>query len=337
MAPETPQITVCVPTYNEVRALPELHRRLSAALDGLDPNWELVIADDGSDDGTRELIRRLTAEFPRVRGVLLSRNFGHTPAYLAALAQGSGEWTVLMDADLQDRPEEIPRLLARAREGYDVVYAIKEKRPEGRLMRLAFWGYYRLAGRVSDVPQPADAGPFCVMSRRVVGEVLRLSERSVFLPGVRAFVGFKQSGIEVVRDQREGGRSRIPLRRRISGALDGILAFSKAPLRIASWVGIVVAFLAAISEFFFLYFRLFTDVPVEGLTTVITLLLFLGGVQLLTLGIIGEYLGRVYDEVKGRPRYVVDEWLNLPPRDDPARDVAELEPRAGGARVESGS
>ncbi len=337
MAEGNPQITVCVPTYNEVRALPELHRRLSSVLDPIDPGWELVIADDGSDDGTRELIRQMTAEFPRVRGVLLSRNFGHTPAYLAALAHGAGEWTVLMDADLQDRPEEIPRLLERAREGFDVVYAIKEKRPEGRLMRLAFWSYYRLAGRVSDVPQPADAGPFCVMSRRVVGEVMRLSERSVFLPGVRAFVGFKQSGIEVERDERQGGRSRIPLRRRVAGALDGILAFSKAPLRIASWVGIVVAFLAAISEFFFIYFRLFTDVPVEGLTTVITLLLFLGGVQLLTLGIIGEYLGRVYDEVKGRPRYVVDEWLNLPRLDDPARDVAEVEPRAQGARVESGS
>ncbi len=276
---------------------------------GLD--WELVVADDGSTDGTREHLRELAARDPRVRAVFLSRNFGHTPAYMAALEHSSGTWTVLMDSDLQDEPEVIAEMLAAAEQGADVVYAVKEKRPEGWLLRAAFGLYYRLAGRVSDVEQPPNAGPFCMMSRRAVAAVLEMPERSLFFPGVRAWVGFRQVGIPVQRPERAGGRSRISARRRISGALDGIFAFSTAPLRFAVWLGFAIAAIAGLSEFFFLYFRLFTDVPVPGLTTVITLLLFLGGVQLLTLGVIGEYLGRVYDEVKRRPRYVVEERLNL--------------------------
>jgi len=202
-------ISVATPAHNEVEALPELHRRLAATMEQLGIDWELVVADDGSTDGSREYLRQLTAAEPRVRAVFLSRNFGHTPAYMAALAHSSGQWTVVMDADLQDEPEVIPRLLARAQEGYDVVYAVKETRPERAPMRWAFAAYYRLAGRFSNVDQPPGAGPFCLMSRRAVTEVLGMPERSLFFPGVRSYVGYRQTGVAVDRPPRTGGSSRI--------------------------------------------------------------------------------------------------------------------------------
>jgi dolichol-phosphate mannosyltransferase len=313
-----PSISVAVPVYNETEALPELYERLRRTLDALTGDWELVVADDGSTDGTRTILRDLAARDPRVRAVMLSRNFGHTPAYLAALDHTRGEWTVLMDGDLQDEPEMIPRMLQAAREGFEVVYAIKTKRKEGPLMRAAFSLYYRVAARVSTVPQPAHAGPFCLMSRRVVEEIRRLPEQNVFFPGVRSYVGFRQTGINVDRPARTNGTSRIRIGRRVAGALDGIFAFSNVPLRLAAWMGFLVAALAGALGLMFVYYRIFTDVPVRGFTALMTVLLFLGGVQLLSLGIIGEYLGRIYNEVKGRPRYHVEERLNIgaePPRD----------------------
>jgi len=304
-------LSIGAPACDEIEALPKLRSRLGEVLDPLGLDWELVIADHGSTDGTREWLRAQGEHYPGLRAILLSRNFGHTPAYLAALEHTSGRHTVLMDADLQDQPELIPAMLDKASEGFDVVYAIKARRHEGLLMRLAFSLYYRLAGRISTVPQPSHAGPFCLMSRRVVEEIVALPERHMFFPGVRAYVGFPQAGIPVDRPSRADGTSRISWRRRISGALDGIIAFSHAPLRIASWVGLIVAAGAALLELVLLYLRLFTDNQTPGLTAILTVLLFLGGVQLLSLGVLGEYMGRVYDEVKRRPRYVVEERINL--------------------------
>jgi dolichol-phosphate mannosyltransferase len=308
---DSPFISVAAPARNEIDALPELHRRLESVMAAEGVSWELVIADDGSTDGTREYLRELAGTDPRVKVVLLSRNFGHTPAYVASLDHTSGDWVVLMDSDLQDEPEVIPRMLELSRDGNEVVYAVKEKRPEGFLMRAAFSFYYWLAGRISTVEQPRHAGPFCLMSRRVVDEIGAMPERSLFFPGVRAFVGFKQAGVPVQRPPRAAGSSRIPLSRRIAGALDGILAFSAAPLRFAAWLGLFVALFTSVLELFFIGFKLFADVEVPGFTALITLILFLGGVQLLTLGIVGEYLGKVYDEVKRRPRYIVEESINV--------------------------
>jgi polyisoprenyl-phosphate glycosyltransferase len=317
-------ISVAIPVYNEIEALPDLHRRLERVLSELTESWEIVIADDGSAAETRDYLRELAARDTRVRVVLLSRNFGHTPAYMAALEHCSGEWTVVMDGDLQDEPEVIPRMLAAAQEGADVVYAIKAKRPEGILMRSAFSLYYRLAKRFSKVEQPAHAGPFSLISHRAVGEILELRERNLFFPGVRSYVGHRQVGIQVERPDRSGGRSRIPLRRRITGALDGIFAFSDAPLRIATWMGFTIAAIAAVLAIAATVLRLVSSIYVSGITTVITIVLFLGGVQLITLGIIGEYLGRIYGEVKQRPRYVIEERLNFEAGDAPAvpREVA---------------
>ncbi len=303
-----PFISIAVPAYNEAETLPVLYRRVQETMEAHDLAWELVVADDGSQDGTRQLLREMASRDQRVRAVLLSRNFGHTPAYLAALEHTRGEWVVVMDGDLQDEPEVIPRLLQTARGGgYDVVYAVKTRRQEGALMRLAFSAYYKLAGRVSTVPQPAHAGPFCLMSRRVVQEVARLQERNIFFPGVRSYVGFRQAGVEIERPARAAGRSRISLGRRIVGGLDGIFAFSNVPLRLAAWMGLIVAVLAGALGLMFVYFKIFTEVKVQGFTALVTILLFLGGVQLLSLGIIGEYLGRVYNEVKRRPRSHVEE------------------------------
>lgn len=313
-----PRISVAVPAHNEIEALPELHRRIESVMEGLGATWELVVADDGSTDGTRDFLRGLAGRDPRVKAVLLSRNFGHTPAYMAALEHASGQWVVVMDSDLQDEPEVIPRMLERAEQGNDVVYAIRGSRPESLPMRIAFGLYYRLAGRVSNVPQPPHAGPFSMLSRRVVDRIAELGERSLFFPGVRSYVGFSQVGIQVDRDERAGGRSRIPLGRRIAGALDGLLSFSSAPLRLASLLGIAIAGLTAALMLMFVYFKLFTEVPVRGFTALVTVILFVGGIQLLTVGIIGEYLARVYDEVKGRPRYIVDERLNLAESPAPA-------------------
>jgi polyisoprenyl-phosphate glycosyltransferase len=329
-------LSIGAPACNEIDALPELRRRLGDVLDPLGLDWELVVADDGSTDGTREWLRAQGERDPRLRAVLLSRNFGHTPGYLAALEHTSGRHTVLMDADLQDEPELIPAMLDKASEGFDVVYAVKARRHEGLPMRLAFSLYYRLAGRISTVPQPSHAGPFCLMSRRVVEEIMALPERHMFFPGVRAYVGFPQAGIPVDRPSRADGTSRITWHRRVSGALDGIIAFSHAPLRIATWVGLVVAAGAALLELVLLYLRLFTDMQTPGMTAILTVLLFLGGVQLLSLGVLGEYMGRVYDEVKRRPRYVVEERINLatPEGEDGrrARESDVRQPLAPGGR-----
>jgi polyisoprenyl-phosphate glycosyltransferase len=329
MPASVPEISVAVPAYNEEGCLPELYRRVRETMERAGLDWELVIADDGSEDRTREIIRDLGERDPRVKGVFLSRNFGHTPAYMASMEHARGDWVVVMDGDLQDEPEVIPNLLARAREGYDVVYVVKGKRQEGPAMRMAFSGYYRVAKHLSSVPQPAHAGPFCLMSRRVVEEIRRIPERSVFFPGIRAYVGFRQTGVEVSRPARADGASRIRLAKRIVGALDGIFAFSQVPLRLATYLGAFTALLAGVLGVVFLYLGAFTDVPVAGWTSLITVILFLGGVQLLTLGILGEYLGRVYEEVKGRPRYVVAERVNMDEEEDAGQAARSLARRDG--------
>jgi glycosyltransferase involved in cell wall biosynthesis len=321
-----PYISVAIPAYNEIEGLPELYRRVESTMAELAVDWEMVVSDNASTDGTREYLRELAARDRRVRVLLMSRNFGHSNAHQAVLEHSDGEWTVLMDADLQDEPEAIPRLLDKAAEGYDVVYAVRAKRPEGLAMRLATAGFYRLVGTISNVKQPPNAGPFSLMRRRVVEELRALPESHAFFPGLRAFVGFRQTGLPLERPPRAGRKPRLGLRRRIAHALDGIIAFSNVPLRMASWLGFGVALLAGMLEFFFLYFKLFTNVEVEGFYALITAILFLGGVQMFTLGVFGQYLGRVYDEVKGRPRYIVAERLNFPREATPAAVDSSVEP-----------
>jgi polyisoprenyl-phosphate glycosyltransferase len=315
------EISVAVPCHNEIDTLPELHRRLAETLDGIGVSWELVVVDDFSSDGTRDLLRGLAERDPRVRAVLLSRNFGLARSHMAALEHSSGTWTVVMDADLQDEPEVIPRMLELAREGHDVVYAVRSTRGEGPLMRFATAAFYRIMSRISEVPHPSQAGSFSMLSRRAVERIVAMPERNLFFPGLRAFVGFDQAALALHRPARAEGKPRVTVRSKLAYGLNALFAFSNAPLRLATWLGMLVAGAAGVLLLVFLYFKFFTDKAIPGFTGLITVILFLGGVQLLTLGVIGEYVGRVYNEVKRRPRYVAEEGLNLDLEDDAAEVV----------------
>ncbi len=309
-------ISVAVPCHNELESLPELHRRLAETLDELGVTWELVVVDDYSTDGTRDRLRELAQSDPRVRAVLLSRNFGLARAHMAALRNSSGTWTVVMDSDLQDEPEVIPRMLELAEEGHDVVYCVRSTRGEGRLMRFATAVFYKIMKRISEVPHPSQAGSFSMLSRRAVEEITAMPERNIFFPGLRAYVGYDQVAISAHRPARSDGPPRVTVRSKLAYGLNALFAFSNAPLRLATWMGFIVAGSSAVLALVFIYLKYFTDKAIPGFTGLITVMLFLGGVQLITLGVIGEYVGRIYDEVKRRPRYVVGEGLNVEPRPD---------------------
>jgi glycosyltransferase involved in cell wall biosynthesis len=315
------QISVVVPCHNELETLPELHRRLSETLDGIDVSWEMVVVDDFSTDGTRDLVRGLAQRDPRVRAVLLSRNFGLARAHVAGLHHSSGTWTVVMDADLQDEPEVIPRMLELAEAGHDIVYCVRGTRGEGRMMRFATAAFYKIMSRIAEVPHPSQAGSFSMLSRRAVHGIVALPERNVFFPGLRAFMGFDQAPLRVDRPARRPGQDHVSLRAKFAYGLNALFAFSNAPLRLATWIGLITAGGGAILALVYIYMKFVVGHAVPGFTGLLTVILFLGGVQLITLGVIGEYVGRIYSEVKRRPRYVVAEGLNLEPAED---DVIEV-------------
>jgi polyisoprenyl-phosphate glycosyltransferase len=314
------QISVVVPCHNELETLPELHRRLAETLDGIGMSWELVVVDDFSTDGTRDLLRGLAQRDPRVRAVMLSRNFGLARAHMAGLRHSAGRWTVVMDADLQDEPEAIPRMLELAEEGHDVVYAVRGARGEGRLMRFATAAFYRIMSRIAEVPHPSQAGSFSILSRRAVNGIVAMPERNVFFPGLRAFLGYDQAAVRVDRPAGQG-RDHVSFRAKLAYGLNALFAFSNAPLRLATWLGFVTAGGAAILALVYIYLKYVTGGAVPGFTGLITVILFIGGVQLITLGVIGEYIGRIYSEVKRRPRYVVGDTVNVAEQED---DVAEV-------------
>lgn len=304
----SPRLTVAAPVYNEIEILPELIRRLDTVLDEV-PNGphEIVIVDDGSTDGTRELLLTGVVSRHRLVAVALSRNFGHQAALSAALDHAGGDAVVLMDGDLQDAPEAIPGFVARYREGYDVVYAQRSSRQEGLLHRAAYAFAYRLIAGLSSVKLPLDAGDFGLMSRRVVDQLRDAPERQRYLRGLRAWVGFRQIGVPVHRAERAAGRSKYSWSRLFGLAFDGLFSFSVAPLRAAAILGFLAI---AVSSLFAIYSviakLLFGQVP-QGFTALIVVMTFLSGMNLLFLGLLGEYLGRVYEEVKRRPLYVADQ------------------------------
>ena len=300
------RLSVAIPLHDEEQVLPELLRRLGAVLDALPGGpHEMVLVDDGSNDGTLELLEEAAARDPRIVVVVLSRNFGHQAALTAALEFVSGDATVLMDGDLQDAPEAIPRFVERFREGYDVVYAKRVRRKEGVLLRLGYYVFYRLAARMSDTPMPLDAGDFGLMSQRVVEQLRRAPERHRYLRGLRSWVGFRQTGIEVERLERYSGRSKYSPRKLLQLAFNGVFAFSIVPLRAAALIGLATMGMTSLFALYSLYAKLFHDRSPRGFTALVMLVSFLSGVHLLFLGVIGEYVGRVYEEVKRRPPFVV--------------------------------
>ncbi|HUL69232.1 MAG TPA: glycosyltransferase family 2 protein [Gemmatimonadales bacterium] len=304
---QPPRVSVAVPMYNEEAVLPEFLRRLGAVLDETPGGpHEIVIVDDGSRDRTLAQLEAAAAQDPRLVVVALSRNFGHQAALTAALDHVTGDVTVLMDGDLQDQPESIPTFLRSYADGYDVVYAQRASRKEGLWLRASYAIYYRLLSKLSNLQLPVDAGDFGLMSRRVVEQIRRTPERHRYLRGLRAWAGFRQIGIPVDRQERYAGRSKYSLAKLFRLAFDGIFAFSIAPLRAAAILGLIAIVLSTLFSIYSLVAKLFFHQSPKGFTALILVVTFLSGVNLFFLGVIGEYVGRIYEEAKSRPLYIVD-------------------------------
>jgi dolichol-phosphate mannosyltransferase len=300
--------SIIAPIYNEKDNLPELHRRVSEVMKTLGQPWELILVDDGSSDGSTELIRELAKRDKHVRPVIFARNFGHQLAVTAGLDYSRGEAVVIIDADLQDPPELIPQMAEKWKEGYEVVYAVRAEREGESWFKL--WTaslFYRLIYRITDVKIPLDAGDFRLMDRKVVNVMNSMRERHRFLRGMSAWVGFKQIGIEYKRAARKAGETKYPFRKMFRLALNAITSFSYFPLQVATFFGFFSAGIAILAIPVVIYLRASGSQAFFGQATTLIAVLFLGGVQLISLGILGEYIGRLYDEAKGRPLYIVRE------------------------------
>lgn len=310
-------LSVVVPIYNEQANLPALAQRLSAALESCGEDWEIIFVDDGSTDGSGELLRQLHQQDPRNKVLVLSRNFGQQPAISAGIHHAAGQCVILIDADLQDPPELIPEMVRQWHGGAQVVLGRRASRKDRGLRGLGFRLFYPLMRWLSDLPRDCEGGIFCLMDRAVIELIDRLPERHRFLPGLRSWLGFRQTTVSYDRQPRAAGRPKQTLRRLLAYAADAIFSFSFKPLRLATLLGFVVssgAFVLAV--WYFVTFFAFHKEAGGGFTTIILCVLFLGGVQLITIGILGEYVGRIYDEVKRRPLYVVAEeaGFGLTPR-----------------------
>lgn len=303
-----PAIAVVIPVYNEEPVLPELFRRLAAVFDR-EPTcaWSAILVNDGSCDGTTTLIAAQHARDPRFKLVELSRNFGFQSALAAGLAAAAtADAVVTMDADLQDPPELIPELVAAWRGGGEVVRAVRRTRSETGLRRVAFDLFHRIFGVLSDFPIEPNSGTFGLLGSAAVQSFNRLSERNRYFPGLRAWVGFSRADVYYDRQERAAGQPQQTFRRLARYALDGVFSFSYLPLRLLTYTGLIIALLGFAVGLFFIVRRLLgIEIAQTGFTTLVTLLLFLGGVQLIGIGVLGEYLGRVYDEVKRRPSYII--------------------------------
>jgi polyisoprenyl-phosphate glycosyltransferase len=302
------QYAMVIPAYNEAQVLPTLYDRLTRVMNGLGEPYEIIFVNDGSADESPLLLQHLQATDERVKFLSLSRNFGHQIAITAGLDHSAGQAVVVMDADLQDPPEVIPRLIEQWRKGYDLVFAVRQmRRGEGLLKRATAALFYRILQHLTAAEIPLDAGDFRLMSRRAVETLNDIRERNRFIRGLAGWIGFRQTSVSFVRDIRHAGRTKFPLKKMLRFALTGIVSFSLVPLQLAGYLGFLVS---SVSFFYMVYaigLKLFTDRVVLGWTSVMVAVLFLGGVQLLSLGIIGEYIGRIYDEVKQRPLYIIDE------------------------------
>jgi polyisoprenyl-phosphate glycosyltransferase len=300
-------ISVVAPVFNESGTLAELHRRLTLTLTGLDA-YEIVLVDDGSSDGSWDLLLELAARDSRLRLLRLSRNFGHQAALSAGMDAARGDAIVLMDADLQDPPEVIPQLVAKWRDGFDVVYAVRSDREGEPRLRLASISlFYRLLHRITPTSIPQNAGDFRLLSRRAADAITAMPERARFLRGMTSWIGYRQTGVPYTREARFAGESKYPARKLARLALDGITSFSTAPIKLVTGIGLALVVFCMGVLAWTLYVRLFTSDAPQGWTSVIAVVLLLGGVQLLSLGVIGQYVARIFDETKQRPLYLVDE------------------------------
>ncbi len=303
-----PKYSIIAPIYNESGCIDELHRRISEVMKSTRESWELVLVDDGSIDGSTEMIRELAKKDSHVRPVIFSRNFGHQIAVTAGLDYSRGDAAVIIDADLQDPPEVINDLIAKWKEGYQVVYAVRSEREgETWFKRTSASVFYRLIYRITDIKIPLDTGDFRLIDRKVIEVMKKMGERHRFLRGMAAWVGFKQIGVNYKRAARYAGETKYPFKKMIKLALNAITSFSYFPLQLAMYLGFFAAGVSILAIPVVMIMRFTGNSAFFGQATTLVAVLFLGGVQLICLGILGEYIGRIYDEVKGRPLYIVNE------------------------------
>ncbi len=303
----TRTLTVVVPVYNEQENLAELCRRVKEACDSVpDLTWSMIMVDDGSKDDTAKLALEQHAADPRFNLVKLSRNFGHQAAITAGLSHADGDAVVIMDADLQDPPELIPQLVEAWRQGGQVIMAQRKSRAETGLRRVGFDLFHKFFRWLSDFPIPSQTGVFGLMDRAAHEELVKLTERNRFIPGLRAWIGFDQRTVYYDRQERAAGEPKQTFKRLIKYAMDGVFSFSYKPLRLMMWAGVMVSMMSFLVAIYFIIKRIAgAETSQTGFTTTITLILFLGGIQLIAIGLLGEYLGRIYDEVKNRPMFIV--------------------------------
>jgi polyisoprenyl-phosphate glycosyltransferase len=303
-----PIFSIIVPVYNEIGCLQELYERLSKVMDSTNEPWEVVMVDDGSHDGSTEKILELNKKDSRIKPVIFARNFGHQIAVTAGLDYSQGKAIVIIDADLQDPPEVILDLIAKWKEGYQVVFAVRSEREgESWFKKVTASMFYRIIYRITDVKIPLDTGDFRLLDRKVVNVMNKMHERHRFLRGMSAWIGFKQIGVQYKRASRYAGSTKYPLRKMLMLALNAITSFSYFPLQLATYLGFIAAGLSILAIPVVMIGRLTGGQAFLGQATTLISVLFLGGVQLICLGILGEYIGRIYDEVKGRPLYIVNE------------------------------
>ena len=304
-----PTYSLIIPIYNEEATIHELYGRVSSVMDRLDAPAELVLINDGSRDRSLPLMRELHLQDSRVCYLSLARNFGHQIAVTAGLNFARGRVIVILDADLQDPPELIPQMVEQWQQGYQVVYAQRIQRlREGWFKRLTAYVFYRLLKNLADVDIPTDTGDFCLLDRQVVNLLNAMPERNRYLRGLRSWVGFSQTSVKFDRDPRFAGEVKYTFSKSFALAVNGLVSFSKVPLRISTYVGLLAAVVALVMAILVLYWRIFVPhSPLTGLATIIVAIFFLGAVQLVSIGILGEYIGRIYEEVKNRPLYTLGE------------------------------
>jgi glycosyltransferase involved in cell wall biosynthesis len=313
------KISVIIPCFNEEEVLPQLFKRLTVVAGTWEVDYEIICVDDGSRDRTWELLKQQNGKDSHWRCLSFARNFGHQVAVSAGLYHATGDAVVIIDADLQDPPEQITRLLGKWREGFQVVYAVRTKRDDAMVKQFLAWGFYRLLSKAVPFNVPADAGDFCLLDRRVVEVMNALPERNRYLRGLRAWSGFRQTGIEFERHARAAGAPQYTFKKSFRLAMDGVFSFSTVPLRLATYLGLCVSLVAFLGALFTLCQKIFAEQFAKfgmtpgphGIPTLVISTLFLGGVQLICLGILGEYLGRIYDEVKGRPHWIIQDSAGL--------------------------
>jgi dolichol-phosphate mannosyltransferase len=322
-----PIVSIVAPVFNESATLPEFYRRVCETMEPLGEPWELVLIDDGSNDDSAKIMHELAHEDPHVRPVIFARNFGHQLAVTAGLDYSRGEAVVIIDSDLQDPPEVIPEMIAKWREGYEVVYAIRTEREGETWFKLLTASlFYRLIYRITDVDIPLDTGDFRLLDRKVVNVLGRMREHHRFLRGMSVWVGFRQTGVPYKRHARYAGETKYPFKKMVKFASDAVTGFSYFPLQLATYIGFFCAGISILAIPIVIILRLVGERAFLGQATTLIAVLFLGGVQLISLGILGEYLARLYDEARGRPLYIVrDDPVSLELEEPESNNIGEID------------